>query len=196
MLDYLKGVGLEQNAVVIVCKPDIGNAWVNVGYCGFIGTVTAMNEKGISIGEMGGRGEGQWDGKPMAQLLREVMEKADTHRRSASRSCAAARAPANTTTSSPTAKSKRAVGIKATPEIFEIVEAGATHPQSPEPVKDCVLLSAGDRYTELVRRARDGFGNFDAETVPRPDDPPRVHDLQHPQRPFRPRHAGPLGRQR
>lgn len=27
---------------------------------------------------MGGRGEGEWDGKPMAQLVREVMEKART----------------------------------------------------------------------------------------------------------------------
>ena len=78
ILDYLKGMGLEQNAVVIVTQPDKGNAWVNCGYAGFVGSVTAMNEKHLSIGEMGGRGEGNWDGKPMAQLLREVMENCDT----------------------------------------------------------------------------------------------------------------------
>ena len=33
---------------------------------------------GAPGGEMGGRGEGNWDGKPMAQLVREVMENADT----------------------------------------------------------------------------------------------------------------------
>ena len=77
-LDYMKGVGLEQNAAVIVHQPDQGHAWVNISYAGFIGSVTAMNAKHISIGEMGGRGEGQWDGKPMAQLIREVMEKAGT----------------------------------------------------------------------------------------------------------------------
>src|SRR6185436_14698137 len=40
ILDYLRGMGLEQNAVVIVSKPDKGNAWVNISYAGFIGSVT------------------------------------------------------------------------------------------------------------------------------------------------------------
>ena len=40
ILDYLKGIGLEQNAVVMVFQPDQGHAWVNVGYAGFIGSVT------------------------------------------------------------------------------------------------------------------------------------------------------------
>jgi hypothetical protein len=44
VLDYLRGIGLEQNAVVMVYQPDYGNAWVNLGYAGFIGSVTAMNE--------------------------------------------------------------------------------------------------------------------------------------------------------
>jgi hypothetical protein len=164
VLDYLKGVGLEQNAVVVVCKPDVGNAWINVGYFGFVGSVTAMNEKGISIGEMGGRGEGNWDGKPMAQLLREIMEKADTLEqgleilRRGPRTCEYYYVLAD-------AKSKRAVGIKATPDIFEVIEAGATHPQLPESVKDCVLLSAGDRFKELVRRAKEGHGKFEAESA-------------------------------
>lgn len=164
VLDYLKGVGLEQNAVVVVCKPDVGNAWINVGYCGFVGSVTAMNEKGISMGEMGGRGEGNWDGKPMAQLMREVMEKANTLEeglailRNSPRTCEYYYVLAD-------AKAKRAVGIKATPQALEIIEAGATHPQLPEAVKDCVLMSAGDRFKELARRAKDGYGKFDAESA-------------------------------
>jgi isopenicillin-N N-acyltransferase-like protein len=164
ILDYLKGVGLEQNATLVVYKPDRGNAWVNVGYCGFIGSVTAMNEKHISIGEMGGRGEGAWDGKPMAQLVREVMEKASTLdeaidiMRRGPRTCEYYYVIAD-------AKAKRAVGIKATPTIFEVVEAGGEYPQLPEAVKDCVLLSAGDRYTELVRRAKSGLGKFTADSA-------------------------------
>ncbi|MCB1236599.1 MAG: hypothetical protein KDM91_16145, partial [Verrucomicrobiae bacterium] len=78
ILDYIRGAGLEDNAVVIVNRPDEGNAWVNVSYAGFTGSVTAMNEKHLAIGEMGGRGEGNWDGKPMAQLVREVMERCET----------------------------------------------------------------------------------------------------------------------
>jgi hypothetical protein len=128
ILDYLKGIGLEQNAVVTVNQPDEGHAWVNVGYAGFIGTVTAMNDQHISIGEMGGRGEGNWDGKPMAQLLREVMEKASTLEeaveimRSSPRTCEYYYVIAD-------GRAGKAVGIKATPEIFEVVRTGEAHPQ-------------------------------------------------------------------
>lgn len=161
ILDYLKGVGLEQNAVVAVVQPDVGHAWVNVGYAGFIGTVTAMNEKQISIGEMGGRGEGDWDGKPMAQLMREVMEGAATLdeavaiMRKGPRTCAYYYVISD-------GKTKQAVGIAATPTTFELVKLGEPHPLLPSPIKDTVLLSAGDRYKALVERVKAGYGKFDA----------------------------------
>ncbi|MFM1768730.1 MAG: hypothetical protein RJA22_1259 [Verrucomicrobiota bacterium] len=162
ILDYLKGMGLEQNAVVIVHQPDQGHAWVNVSYAGFVGTVTAMNEKHISVGEMGGRGEGNWDGKPMAQLLREVMEKASTLdeaidiMRRGPRTCEYYYVFAD-------GKTKRAVGIAATPTTFDLVHPGQAHERLPHPVKDAVLLSAGDRYEELVRRVKAGHGKFTAD---------------------------------
>ncbi len=164
VLDYMRGVGLEQNAVVMIYEPDEGNAWANVGYAGFIGTVTAMNEKHIAIGEMGGRGEGNWDGKAMAQLMREVMEKADTLDEAVAimergpRTCEYYYVISD-------AKSGESVGIAATPETFETILPGAMHPQLPNPVKDTVLMSAGDRYTELSRRVKAGFGTFDAESA-------------------------------
>lgn len=161
VLDYLRGAGLEENAVVIVSRPDQGNAWVNITYAGFTGSVTAMNEKQLSIGEMGGKGEGHWDGKPMAQLVREVMEKTSTideaidFMRRTPRTCEYYYVVAD-------AKSHRAAGIKATPEIFEVIWSGESHPQLKEPVTDTVLLSAGGRYEELVKRVKTGFGTFDA----------------------------------
>ncbi len=164
VLDYMKGAGLEPNAVVIVARPDQGNAWVNISYAGFTGSVTAMNEKHISIGEMGGRGEGQWDGKPMAQLVREVMERASTLdeaiavMRDSKRTCEYYYVIAD-------GKTKQAVGIKATPEIFEVIRPGEAHPQLITPVKDAVLMSAGDRYTELAKRAQTGWGKFDADSA-------------------------------
>jgi hypothetical protein len=164
VLDYMKGVGLEPNAAVIVHQPDAGHAWVNVGYAGFIGTVTAMNDQHLSIGEMGGRGEGNWDGKPMAQLLREVMEKASTLDeaiailRAGPRTCEYYYVLAD-------GRARRAVGIKATPEIFEVIREGEPHPQLPSPVRDTVLLSADERYAELARRVQAGFGAFTAETA-------------------------------
>ena len=164
VLDYMRGVGLEQNAVVMIYEPDEGNAWANVGYAGFIGTVTAMNEKHIAIGEMGGRGEGNWDGKAMAQLMREVMEKADTLDEAVAimergpRTCEYYYVISD-------AKSGKSVGIAATPDKFETILPGAMHPQLPNPVKDTVLMSAGDRYTELSRRVKAGFGKFDADAA-------------------------------
>lgn len=161
ILDYLRGLGLEQNAVVMIVRPDEGNAWVNVGYAGFIGSVTAMNEKQIAIGEMGGRGEGNWDGKPMAQLMREVMEHAATIEEAVAIMEAAPRTCEYYYVISD-AKSGRAVGIKATPDLFETIWSGESHPQLPRPVKDAVLVSAGDRYEALVDRVEDGYGKFDA----------------------------------
>ena len=164
VLDYMKGVGLEPNAVVIVSQPEQGHAWINVSYAGFIGSVTAMNAAHISIGEMGGRGEGNWDGKPMAQLVREVMENAGTLdeaveiMRRAPRTCEYYYVIAD-------GRTKQAVGIKATPEKFEVVRPGEAHPQLDTPVKDTVLLSAGDRYAELVRRVQVGHGKFDADSA-------------------------------
>jgi hypothetical protein len=161
ILDYMKGVGLEPNAVVTVVQPDQGHAWVNVGYAGFVGSVTAMNEKQVAIGEMGGRGEGQWDGKPMAQLVREVMEQADTVEeaveimRRGPRTCEYYYVISD-------GKTKRAVGIAATPDRFETIWPGEAHPQLPHAIKDAVLMSAGDRYEELARRVKSGHGKLDA----------------------------------
>jgi hypothetical protein len=164
VLDYLKGVGLEQNAVVMVMQPDEGHAWVNVSYAGFVGSVTGMNEKQIAIGEMGGRGEGNWDGKPMAQLIREVMENADTLdeaiqiMRDSPRTCEYYYVISD-------AKSKRAVGIAATPTRFELVWPGESHPELRHPIPDAVLMSAGDRYSKLVERVKAGYGKFTAATA-------------------------------
>ena len=164
VLDYLKGVGLEQNAVVMVFQPEKGNAWVNISYAGFVGSVTAMNDRHIAIGEMGGRGEGNWDGKPMAQLVREVMEKAGTLdeaveiMRRGPRTCEYYYVISD-------AKTKRAVGIAATPKTFEVVQPNEAHPQLPDPVKDAVLMSAGDRYKELVKRVKEKHGQLDAQSA-------------------------------
>ncbi len=160
VLDYLRGVGLEQNAVVIVHQPDAGHAWVNVSYAGFVGSVTAMNEHQLSIGEMGGRGEGNWDGVPMSQLMRMVMEQcvdldeAIALMRRTPRTCEYYYVLAD-------GKTRRAVGIAATPEKFELVWPGQTHPLLPDAFPDTVLLSAGDRYKELVSRVDSGYGRFD-----------------------------------
>ncbi len=161
ILDYMRGMGLEQSAVVMVFQPDRGNAWVNVGYAGFIGSVTAMNEKHVAMGEMGGKGQGHWDGKPMAELVREVMENANTLdeavaiMRKGPRTCEYYFVISD-------AKSNRAVGIAATSDKFETIDAGQSHALLPHAVPDAVLMSAGDRYEELTRRVQANYGKLDA----------------------------------
>jgi isopenicillin-N N-acyltransferase-like protein len=164
VLDYMRGIGLEQNAAVTVYQPDQGYAWVNCGYAGFVGSVTAMNIKGISIGEMGGGGYGNWDGRPMAQLLREVMEHAATLDEAVSimkngpRTCQYYYVVSD-------GNSRTAVGIAATGDKFQVVKLGQFDPRLPHPIDDTVLLSAGDRYETLVQRVKDGFGKFDADSA-------------------------------
>ncbi|MDB5172775.1 MAG: hypothetical protein JWN51_1548, partial [Phycisphaerales bacterium] len=175
VLDYLRGVGLEQSAVVIVHQPDYGNAWVNLSYAGFVGSITAMNEKGISIGEMGGKGYGDWDGRPMAHLTREVMEKATTLAeaikimRDAPRTCQYYYVIAD-------GKAHTAVGIAATPSEFVTIKPGEYHPLLATPEPDTVMLSAGRRYETLAGRVKENYGTFDADSARKLMDPPVCMD--------------------
>ena len=74
VLDYAVDWGLQEHAVVVVAEPEGRIPFVNVTYAGFVGSVTGMNREQISIGEMGGRGLGHWEGIPMAFLVREALE--------------------------------------------------------------------------------------------------------------------------
>jgi isopenicillin-N N-acyltransferase-like protein len=78
VLDYAVGKSLQNSAVLMVVQPENHNAFVNVSYAGFIGSVTGMNDKHIAMGEIGGWGYGHWNGMPMSFLFREVLERAGT----------------------------------------------------------------------------------------------------------------------
>jgi isopenicillin-N N-acyltransferase like protein len=164
VLDYAVDWGLQEHAVVIVAEPDGGIPYVNISYAGFIGCVTGMNAKSVSIGEMGGRGLGHWAGVPMAFLVREALEKGDTLDKALAvfrdnpRTCQYYYVVAD-------GKTNRAVGMEASWDVYRVVKPGEKHPLLPTPVKDCALLSAGSRYEELVRRVKAGHGRFTAETA-------------------------------
>jgi isopenicillin-N N-acyltransferase like protein len=78
ILDYSIGKNLQSTAVLIVAEPLDGISFLNVSYAGFIGSVTGMNSKKISVGEIGGQGYGYWDGIPMAFLMRIILEEAES----------------------------------------------------------------------------------------------------------------------
>ncbi|MBI3461812.1 MAG: peptidase C45, partial [Planctomycetes bacterium] len=162
VLDYATDWRLQEHAVLVVAEPEGGIPFVNVTYAGFVGSVTGMNAAHVSIGEMGGRGLSHWDGTPMAFLVRRVLEEAQTLDdavaifRDSRRTCEYYYVVAD-------GKDNRAVGLAAHWNAFEMVRPGEAHPLLPEPVEDAVLLSAGDRYCELVRRVREQRGKLDAQ---------------------------------
>ena len=164
VLDYGCDWRLQEHAVLMVAEPVGKIPFVNVTYAGFVGSVTGMNAERISLGEMGGRGLGHWAGVPMAVLMREALQEAHSMDeavavfRDRPRTCEYYYVIADGETG-------RAVGMEAGWSVFGTVGMGESHPRLPVAVPDAVLLSAGDRYRELVRRTQDGFGRFNAESA-------------------------------
>lgn len=66
---------LHEYPLIVVGKPEKGNIYCNIGWVGFLGAISGMNEQGITLGEMGyGDPEGEtMRGKPMPFLLRDVL---------------------------------------------------------------------------------------------------------------------------
>lgn len=71
---------LHKYPLLTVVRPQVGHDYVNIGWCGFLGLVSGMNDQGITIGEMGYRDpEGETlFGMPMPFLLREVARQASS----------------------------------------------------------------------------------------------------------------------
>ncbi len=164
ILDYMTGIGLQKHAVTFIYIPEGGHAFVNVGYAGYVGSVTGMNDRKLAFGEMGGGGNGLWDGEPMGFLMRRGMEEAETLQqaidifRNAARTCEYYYVISD-------GKTRNAVGLKCRPDLFEIVRPGEAHSELPSPVADTVIFGAGERYAELVRRVKAGYGRIGPEAA-------------------------------
>lgn len=113
---------------------------------------------------MGGAGLGKWLGVPMAVLMREVLQHADTLAEAVAvfrdnpRTCEYYYVLAD-------GKTGEAVALEAGADAFRSVEMGATCERLPHAVEDAVLLSADDRYELLVERVRAAHGRIDAEAA-------------------------------
>ncbi len=170
VLDYAVDWQLQDHAVLIVAEPAGGIPFVNVSYAGFIGSVSGMNARHVSIGEMGGDGLGHWQGVPMSLLVREVLETAANLEaainvfRQQPRTCEYFYVIAD-------GKTNRAVGVEANWQDVRLIQPGESHPRLTRPIPDAVLLSAGDRYQELVRRVKASYGVINAQSALRLMDP-------------------------
>ncbi len=162
VLDYMTEIGLQDAATTFIVSVDGKIPFANIGYAGFIGSVSGMNAKAISLGEMGGRGEGNWDGVPMATLMRRALEECSTLDevmdlwKTSKRTCEYYYVFADGNTN-------RAVGVAAVPESIEFIHPGQSHPRLGEGIPDAVLMSAGSRLETLRDRVQAHYGQFDAE---------------------------------
>jgi len=159
VLDYMTEIGLQDAATTFIVAPDGQIPFANVGYAGFTGSVSGMNAEKISLGEMGGHGEGKWQGVPMATLMRRALEECDSLDEvtalwsGSPRTCEYYYVFAD-------GETKSAVAVSATPESIEFVKPGQTHPQLGEGISDAVVLSEGSRLDELRRRILQQHGNI------------------------------------
>jgi len=161
VLDYMTTIGLQDAATTFVVSVDGKIPFANVGYAGFTGSVSGMNAQAISLGEMGGRGEGQWDGVPMATLMRRALEE-----------CSTLEQVTDLWTKSPRTceyyyvfadgKTNDAVGVAATPEKLELIVPGQADARLGEGIQDAVVLSAGSRLETLRARVIENHGKIDA----------------------------------
>ncbi len=79
ILDYGANFNLQRRPLITVYRPNGANAFVNIGWIGFVGVVSGMNDKGVAISEMGfGNPPGETlAGIPMPFLLKNVLRYAN-----------------------------------------------------------------------------------------------------------------------
>jgi hypothetical protein len=164
VLDYMTTIGLQDAATTFIVAPEGQHAFANVGYAAFIGSVSGMNDQMISLGEMGGRGEGKWDGVPMATLMRRALEECSTLDevmdlwKNNPRTCEYYYIFAD-------GKTNRAVGVAAFPDKVEFIQPGQSDPRIGDGIVDTVVMSSGSRLKKLRERVTEKHGKIDAEVA-------------------------------
>ena len=79
ILDYIMDFGIQDYPVIAVYRPDRGNAYVSIGWAGFVGVVSGMNGEGVAVSEMG-MGDAPDEtlrGMPMIFLFKRILQYAD-----------------------------------------------------------------------------------------------------------------------
>ena len=163
VLDYMRDINLQKYTVVQIFIPRKGYAWISLGYAGFLGSVTAMNEHGLAIGEMGGASEESWDGMPMTFLMREIAERTKTVDQAvklmqrAPRTCEYYYVISDA--------KKNMVSLRARVQDLLVLKPGEQHELLPTVPADTVLISGGDRAQKLSERIQADFGKIDAQRM-------------------------------
>ncbi|MGD9498012.1 MAG: C45 family autoproteolytic acyltransferase/hydrolase [Armatimonadota bacterium] len=80
-LDYEMNAGIQDQPALFVCEPEGHNAFVNIGWLGFIGCVSGMSAQHIALSEIGDHFGDEVEtlaGIPMPFLMRRVLEEASS----------------------------------------------------------------------------------------------------------------------
>ena len=163
VLDYMRDVNLQKYSVLQVFIPENKIPWVSVGYAGLVGTVTAMNAKGLAIGELGGASREEWDGVPMTFLMREIAEEAETVEqaleimRRRPRTCDYYYVISDA--------SRNMVGVHANPSTLKVLVPGQQDPELPTVPADTIMFSGGARAKALSERLTQQFGTITPESM-------------------------------
>ena len=148
VLDYAVGMDLQDTAVLMIVQPDGKLPFLNVSYAGFIGSVTGMNAEHIAVGEIGGKGYGDYQGMPMAFLLRNILEKAQ-HLQDVKHILAATPRTCEYYYVFSDGKTKESIGVYATSHQFQLIEPGSDYALFD--TKEAPLGIAGDKF--LLKKA-------------------------------------------
>lgn len=166
VLDYARGIGLQDNSTIYIFIPKDQNAWVSVSYAGFIGTVTAMNEKGLAIGEIGGDGVGKWDGLPMAFLMRRICEECTTVDEALELMKSVPLTCEYYYVLSDAQGNLAAVeAIAGTENTVNVLRPGEKDPRLPGALEDVVYVSKGKHAEALYRLLKENYGEIDVEMM-------------------------------
>lgn len=141
-LDWNIDAGIQQHAVVFVVRPTGARAFVNVGWAGFIGVLSGINDARISIGQIGAETtEAAFDGVPMVFLMRQVVERA-TDVEEAARLIQQARRTVGINYLIADAKARRALALETTQRQAAVFEADDPKERAvgyARPMADCVF---------------------------------------------------------
>lgn len=78
-LDWNIKMGIQDRPLILVVRPAGKHPYVNLGYVGFVGVLSGMNARGISVAQVGSESVDQTiRGTPMPFLLRRILEDAST----------------------------------------------------------------------------------------------------------------------
>jgi len=78
-LDWVSQAGIHEERLVTVYRPEGRNAFASIGYAGGVGCLAGMNERGITLSQVGAFcTQEELDGIPWVFMARQVLEESDT----------------------------------------------------------------------------------------------------------------------